>query len=361
MEMCTADIYITHDYIYPEDIEIVYKESHIKNIILVDPLYSAVEKWKVRDHILSSVAERYSGVVSNDERNVFWTDFLKFGKNISDFTKVKSGGILFSAFTSGSMGKPKEVLHTSETLLGVIRQLSIFPSHQKGKDTWLLTILPPTLVAVVVAMMLYPLADGKHLILDPFCRMEDLDIEMMHYEPDCWGLIPIFFDVLLDSNRIPDDYDMGYFKLFGFGAEPMTTKFVQKVQYFLDLHNCRAPFSSGYGQSEGGSDFTVCIGREMIASGSAGIPLPDTVISIFEAGTDHELTYGTVGEICKSGPGIMIGYSDERKTEETLLRHKDGALWLHTGDYGYMTPEGLLFVLGRKGIRRYSGKLFIRL
>lgn len=199
--------------------------------------------------------------------------------------------------------------------MGVINQLALFPSHEKGKDTWLLTILPPSLVTIVVAMMFYPLADGKQLILDPFCSLEDLDIEMMHYQPNCWGLIPIFFDTILESNRIPEDYDMSFFKLFGFGAEPMTNKFIARVQAFLDKHNCQAPFSSGYGQSEGGSDFTVCIGREMIASGSAGMPLIDTTISIFEPNSIKELRYGEIGEVCKKGPGIMLGYADEQKTK----------------------------------------------
>lgn len=39
-------------------------------------------------------------------------------------------------------------------------------------------MIPPTLVVVVVAMMFYPLVDGKKLILDPFCKLEDLDMDL---------------------------------------------------------------------------------------------------------------------------------------------------------------------------------------
>lgn len=94
----------------------------------------------------------------------------------------------------------------------------------------------------------------------------------------------------------------------------------------------------------------------MIASGSAGMPLIDTTISIFIPGTTQELPYGQVGEICKAGPGIMVGYSDPEKTKEVLKLHDDGQVWLHTGDYGFMIPEGLLFVLGRQGINIYPDK-----
>lgn len=353
-----AKLFFCHDYISRRDIELIYEKTYVNKAILIEPFFSVVDKKGLRNNIISNVETIYRKYEPNSENELLWSEFLTEGKNITEIPVPKKENVLFVAYTSGTTGMPKAVLHTSATLLGVVRQLALFPSHEKNEiDTWLLTILPPTLVAVVVAMMIYPLADGKQLILDPFCRLEDLDIEMMHYKPNCWGLIPIFFDTLLDSKRIPDDYDMSYFKLFGFGAEPMTKRFIARVQDFLDKHNCKAPFSSGYGQSEGGSDFTVCIGKEMIASGSAGIPLIDTTIAIFEEGTTKELTYGQVGEVCKAGPGIMVGYSDSQMTKKVLKVHADGTTWLHTGDYGFMSPEGLLFVMGRQGIKVYPDKI----
>ena len=52
----------------------------------------------------------------------------------------------------------------------------------------------------------------------------------------------------------------------------------------------------------------------------------------------------------------MLGYSDQKITDEVLKTHSDGKLWLHTGDTGFMTPEGLLFVLGRTGLNIYPDK-----
>lgn len=355
IESCSASVYITHDYISKNDVQEIYDKTHISNVILVPPLFSATDKGKIRENIQTAIDERYIEK-SFDSRNIMWDVFLEKGSSTNIESPKKDDNILFSAFTSGTSGKPKEVMHSTKTIMGEINQLTLFPSHDKGKDTWLLTIAPPSLVAVVVALMFYPLIDGKILILDPFCKLEDLDLEMMHYEPTCWGMSPLFFNPILESNRIPEDYDMSYFKLFGFGSEPLAIKFIERVQAFLDKHNCKAPFSSGYGQSEGGSGFTVCMGIEMIASGSAGMPYIDTVISIFEPGTTNELTYGQIGEVCKSGPGIMVGYSDPEKTKEVLKQHEDGQLWLHTGDTGYMSPDGLLFVLGRTGIKIYPDK-----
>ena len=50
------------------------------------------------------------------------------------------------------------------------------------------------------------------------------------------------------------------------------------------------------------------------------------------------------GEICYRGRHIMMGYMrDEKKTAEAI--DKDG--WLHSGDVGAFTPEGLLRITGR--------------
>lgn len=352
-----VNYYIAPDYIGESETQMIYNSTNIKNIITIDPLFSVDDKSKVRSNILKEINLKYNKAISKNDKDISWSKFLEIGKDIKCVTPINHDCKLYTGFTSGSTGEPKEVNHTSSSILGILQQMSLFPSHQKERDTWLLTILPPTLVAVVVAMICHPLVDGKKLILDPYCNVEDIDIEMMHYEPNCWGLIPLFFEKLLDSKRIPENYDMSYFKLFGFGAEPLKAKKVLMIQAFLDKHNCKAPLSSGYGQSEGGSDFTVAMGKELLVSGSSGIPLIDTIISIFEPNSEDELTYNQVGEICKSGPGLMLGYSDEEKTKQVLKRHSDGTLWLHTGDYGFMTKQGLLFVLGRSAIKIFPNNM----
>lgn len=358
--------FFAYDYLNSEDIKLIYDKTNIEKIVTISPYECFSNKnniQELRKNITREISKRYNGSKSNDKRNISWESFCNIGNNYkgSLYEKSDKNTKLFTAYTSGSTGEPKELYHSSESFLGIIQQMALFPSHEKDKqrDTWLLPILPPTLVAVVVAMMCYPLADGKKLILDPFCNADDLDLEIMYYEPTCCGFGPLFFSYLMASKRIPEDYDMSYIKLIGFGAEPMLKKFINEMSEFLQKHNCKAPFSSGYGNSEGGSDLTVALGKEILLTGSSGIPLIDTTISIFEMGTDKELRYNEIGEICKNGPGIMLGYKDKDLTNKTLKIHNDGKLWLHTGDYGYMTKDGLLFVLGREAIKiNNSDKVF---
>ena len=80
--------------------------------------------------------------------------------------------------------------------------------------------------------------------------------------------------------------------------------------------------------------------------------MPLNIVSIFRG--NRECTYNKLGEICVTGPGIMLGYDDKEATEKTLIRHADGKLWLHTGDTGYINEDGVVFALGRGLNKRYD-------
>ena len=84
---------------------------------------------------------------------------------------------------------------------------------------------------------------------------------------------------------------------------------------------------------------------------SIGIPFPDTFYKIVRPGTAEEVVPGEEGEICLSGPTVMLGYLDNPKeTALVLQRHNDGRIWLHTGDLGCMDTDG--FVYFRQRIKR---------
>jgi long-chain acyl-CoA synthetase len=82
--------------------------------------------------------------------------------------------------------------------------------------------------------------------------------------------------------------------------------------------------------------------------GSVGVPFPDMLAQICEPGTEAELPPGETGEICVSGPPLMLGYLDEPEaTAETLKTHGDGRIWLHTGDLGRMDEDGFFYFVSR--------------
>ena len=91
--------------------------------------------------------------------------------------------------------------------------------------------------------------------------------------------------------------------------------------------------------------------------GSLGIPFSDNLAKICRPGTADEAAAGEEGEICISGPPVMIGYLDDPEaTRETLKEHPDGRTWLHTGDLGKMDSDGFLYFTARlKRLIKSSG------
>ncbi len=93
----------------------------------------------------------------------------------------------------------------------------------------------------------------------------------------------------------------------------------------------------GYGLTET-SPVLTAENEKAIRYGSVGLPMYDVEIKI-----DNPDEEG-IGEIIAKGPNIMLGYYENEKATNEVL--KDG--WFHTGDLGYIDKDGFVFITGRK-------------
>ena len=347
-----AKVMFAHDFITAEEVK-AYTKAGIQRIITVNPWRLAVRK-EMPDYLIESLENCYTEPKVEDDVICTWEDFIAAGKIFAGRVEAEADldRPLFRAYTSGSTGASKQVIHSAKTMLAVVHQLSVYGASDEFRPTWMHTILPPALVAVTVSMLLMPMASNKLLILNPWVDVNDIDLELMRYRPNGWAMIPMFVEILMRSKRIPADYDMSHLIVAGAGAEAFNNGQVKRAQKFLNDHNCNAVFTIGYGQSEAGSNITFPCPAFPIANGNVGIPMPLNTMGVFRG--ERECGYNEKGEICVAGPGNMLGYDNEEATKKTLVRHADGRLWLHTGDTGYMTEDGVVYALGRGLAKRYN-------
>ena len=101
------------------------------------------------------------------------------------------------------------------------------------------------------------------------------------------------------------------------------------------------PMFQGYGLSEASPVISSNTpGRYRF--GSSGILVKPIDLKVCDE-EGQELPQGQKGELWIKGGNVMAGYwRNEKSTAETIV---DG--WLHTGDLGYLHPNGWLYVLGR--------------
>lgn len=351
-----AKAIIAHDYLSMEALNAYLDQTAVEKVVLIDPLSSG-DRSAMPEHIRICLDSHYSEASAQGDAVLNWDTFLALGKDYANCADAQRdiNRPLLRAYTSGSTGPSKQVIHSAHSMIGVIHQMNFYGANDDFRPSWLVTALPTALIAVVVSMILLPLASHKYLILDPFCDPADVDLEMMRYRPNCWPLIPMFIETVMRSKRIPENYDMSHLYSAGAGCEAFNNNQMERAQHFLHAHHCASRFTVGYGCSEAGSNITLPMTDHKLGNGNVGIPMVLNTMGIFKPGTQEELGYNEIGEICVAGPGLMLGYDDKESTAKALQLHDDGKVWLHIGDIGYMNEDGVVFTMTRGCSPRFGG------
>ena len=141
------------------------------------------------------------------------------------------------------------------------------------------------------------------------------------------------FDKIIFS-KVRDNFG-GELKFF-IGGGALLDKNLQKFYVGIGI-----PMFQGYGLSEA-TPVLSSNGPTKYRFGSSGKLVQPIELKICDA-DGKELPLGEQGEIVVKGENVMAGYW--KNPESTADTVKDG--WLYTGDLGYMTKEGLLYVKGR--------------
>ncbi|MFG6458476.1 long-chain-fatty-acid--CoA ligase [Roseateles sp. BYS96W] len=114
------------------------------------------------------------------------------------------------------------------------------------------------------------------------------------------------------------------------------------AEKWLRVTGC--PVVEGYGLSETSPAATINPLDQHVFSGSIGLPIPGTEITIRDD-DGQDVPLGERGEICIRGPQVMAGYW--RRPDETAnAMHADG--FFKSGDIGVMDERGFVRIVDRK-------------
>ena len=207
------------------------------------------------------------------------------------------------------------------------------------------------------------LVGGAKCILVPNFSVKTYAELLRKKKPNFIPGVPTLFEALLRADKL-DKLDMSFLKGVFSGGDSLSVELKHKVDTFLKAHNAKVQIREGYGTTE-------CVTASCLTpvdyarEGSIGIPFPDTCYKIVKTGTIEELPAEEEGEICLSGPTVMLGYLDKpEETAQTLRQHSDGKVWLHTGDLGKMDSDGFVYFKQRikrmiisSGYNIYPGQL----
>ena len=322
----------------------VVDETNVYKTIIVSPGDSMPVLLKVGYYITQG---RKVEVPKKSESNMYWNDFMARGKSFTEkvlakTTKDQPAVILHSGGTSGT---PKNIVLTNGNINAVAKQAEIVFYDINNTDR-ALAVLPLFHCFGLVVCVHGPMCLGASTILVPQFDAKRFDKLITKYRPTFIPGVPTLFEALL-TNKHMDNVDLSYVKYVISGGDSLSVAKNEVVNKFLKSHNCQRNIIQGYGMTETTGPVTFgSMGSDVL--GSVGIPLPGNEVKIEGVETREEVPFGEVGEICISGPTVMLGYLDnEKETNDILEKDNKGKIWVHTGDLGYMREDGVIFFTSR--------------
>ncbi len=288
-----------------------------------------------------------------------WNEFFKEGNIYVDneeYIEYKKDIPVAIVHTGGTTGRPKGVLLSNDNLNAAAYQCKVAGFDFKREHNWL-NIMPPFIAYGIGNGLHLPLICGMEVILIPQFDPKTFEDLLIKYNPNHMTGVPSHYGYIINSKKL-DNKDLSYIIAPTVGGDKMDEELEKQTNEFLKNHNCKYKVTKGYGMTEVNAAVAACTSNENNEIGSVGIPFSKTIISIFDPETREELGYNQVGEVCITGPNTMLGYfKNQEETDKIIIEHNDGKKWVHSGDLGYMTEDGKLYIKDRikRMIIRHDG------
>ena len=341
---------------YDKFAEFLNDES-IEHIIYLNGL-EALHPFMRKLAMLTDKDKKYA--IPKDDRIITWDKVLSAGKknrkrnNIKTFKDFKpyyeKNHIAVIVGTSGTTGVPKGACLTDTAVNAC--DFSNELSHPFAPGEVNLDVLIQS-ISYGIGIMHDSMCGGLKNIIIPQLVTDKIAHLLKKFRPDHFSGGPIHYENIIKSEEYKNG-ELPQPKNYLCGGASLKKSTEQELNGGVDekyiepqTGDTKIFVRQGLGSTEnmGTGVFTA---RGSYKFGSVGIPIPLSNCAIFKYGTDEELPYGEVGEICMSGDTVMQEYlNNPEETEKVIKIHSDGTKWLHLGDEGYMDKEGHVFMLDR--------------
>ena len=274
-----------------------------------------------------------------------FNDAVAAGKKLT-LTKPVLGpdDVAFLQYTGGTTGVSKGATLLHRNLVANMLQVEawqrpIIEQPPKVDQMIIVTALPLYHIFALTACFLFGVRSGGLCLLIPNPRdFPALIKEVAKYKVNMFPAVNTLYNALLhhpDFSKI--DWSMLKCAIGGGMA-------VQRTVADAWFKATGRPIIEGYGLSETSPVLTCNRGDIAEWTGTIGLPVPSTDISIRDD-DNKEVPSGERGEICARGPQVMPGYW-QRPDETAKVMTKDG--FFCTGDIGVMDEQGRVKIVDRK-------------
>ena len=276
---------------------------------------------------------------------------IRFNAAVADgarreFTPVKQepDDIAFLQYTGGTTGVAKGATLLHRNLIANVLQSQVWldPAHAARPDIeQLVTVvaLPLYHIFALTVCGLLTMRTGGLGVLIPNPRdIGGMIKELQGYAITTIPAVNTLYNAMLNH---PDFGKLDFSKLLVANGGGMAVQEAVAKRWYEKTH---APIVEGYGLSETSPCVTCNPSTVTSYSGTIGLPLPSTEISIRDD-DGNEVPLGQPGEICIRGPQVMAGYWN-RPDETAKVMTPDG--FFKSGDVGLVSEAGYVKIVDRK-------------
>ena len=323
----------------------IIKDTLVYKTILISPKESMPLGLSVGYTITRSIKTKKPKY--NDTSYMTWKKFMHYGNSsmLEYHADVKSKDLALILHSGGTTGSPKGIMISNYSFNAIAQQSAVNVIDVRPKDK-IVTVLPIFHGFGLGICVHTPLCLKVETILMPEYDANRFYKIWKNDKPHVILGVPTLWEGMM-SNKKFDDVDMSQLKYIISGGDYLSIQAETRINNFLHKHGAKVNILKGYGMTESvaATAYTFPGTNE---PGCIGIPMVGNTYKICNPETMEEMPFGEEGEICVNGPTIMMGYLNNKKeTDHVLRKHKDGIKWLHTGDLGYISPNGIVFFTQR--------------
>ncbi|MCP3711953.1 long-chain fatty acid--CoA ligase [Paraburkholderia sp. CNPSo 3274] len=252
--------------------------------------------------------------------------------------------VAFLQYTGGTTGVAKGATLLHSNLIANVLQSAAWtePALAKlpsGTQPVTVAALPLYHVFALTVCGLLTLRTGGLAILIPNPRdIAGMIKELRGYSITCFPAVNTLYNAMLNH---PEFGNLDFTHLLVANGGGMAVQEAVAKRWYERTHT---PIVEGYGLSETSPSVTCNPVTATEYTGTIGLPLPSTEISIRDD-AGNELPIGEAGEICIRGPQVMAGYW-QRPEETAKVMTPDG--YFKSGDVGIMNTRGYIKLVDRK-------------
>ena len=348
---------VIHPLSSTDEIKKALKETNSVTLFTTDVTYPKIDGIKLKNIIVCEVSNSMNGIMhlfynvknkKNMQYNdniIKWSNFLKNnGEVVNTHVSRSQDSPSVIIYSGGTTGRQKGIILSNLCFNSLVTQCEVVCKEARPGNS-ILSALPIFHGFGLCICIHVPLALGLKCILVPKINTLRINQLIKSKKPNLLPAIPSMLNIIVNSIPLGKK-SFESVKVILSGGDYLSDKLREKTEKYFRKCGSIAHIQVGYGLSE--ATAFISTSEAVKDSNNIGIPNPDNLIKIFEPGTDVELGYDKSGEICVMGPSVMLGYiNEDEETANVLKTHYDGNVWLHTGELGYMSCDGVLHYQSR--------------